>query len=1351
MNLPQAFWDAIDRLKQYNLGVYNSVSNKFGLSGVGGMAANWRRHSSDLATASETVAGIADTVVSSQAAAAAAATAAAGSATAANASKTAAATSEGNAAAAAVAAAADRQAVATDKTAVHTDRLAADAAATATAADRQAVATDKAATHTDRLAADADAQATAADRIAVAADRSAVETDKDAAHADRLAADASAVAAAAAAAGVNLPAISSSDAGKALIVNPAGTGYQVGSAAATVSQSPVVYMSSGGTTTLTGKSVLAAYEQIAGQTFGVPYTNATDYVRDPSNSTTITSGVVSMTNTAGAVIDSATKLLIHGDGVNGSTEILDERGVTLFGTHCGWFDGASYWRVPASYKIAFGSTQNITYETFVRFSSISSQAYHVLLDGNTGGSAGIQIGVNGTSKQFYYYDGATRTHATVAQPDVSYHVAWVRYNGVSKLYINGVGSAGVGDAISYAAMPLGIGAMNNGNNPISGWQDQVRISKVARYTSDFTPPAAAFVPDADTVHLFTFDDGHGGQVLKDRANSGRPILLGGTGATISNEQAKFGTTSFKLGAGGSCVIGWASTPHADLALGDNNFTTDLWFYKTNTADGCLWCAGNNAYGMQIRTNGAGGAITAYISTDNSSWNVANGVGTGVVPAVNSWNHLAVVRNGGTLYIFLNGTQIGSHTVGTGSITMGGPYHYFGGVGDNSSIMAGYIDEVRIKRGEAVWISNFTPPTAPYTADDRTVVLLHFEGANGDVVTLDSSGSSYGTSAFSTTTTTLAFTNAAALSSAQARGGHSTSLYTGGSQFAQWLLPDNPAAGHPLYFGNYTKWCVEAWAYIPAGGSLAIFQIGQNPDSGSMRGGAGPSGTTFYVNGSAIATGPAPATGWNHFAFVREGRGWCVYVNGIAGAIAAPSTQFTTPGSVGNLWVGAWNNPPAIGDGYFDAIRITNGNPRYIANFTPGNLTNDDMTTLLWVFDGSVGQKWVKELSQNTAMVAANGNARTVKDGRWIAPTTAKINASTYQFGGGALQFFGQASDVLSLDAKIVAFGTGDFCIDLQLYVDGAPYTQQGLVCAGEYLVANQDFLFYREGAALRVSSSAGVVMEVSWSPSIGWHHLLANRISGTTRIFADGVLLGSVSDTSNYVASGNYQTWIGGFKPTSANGAKALTGLIDELRISIGNGRGYTANFTPPTIAYGQQYVTTPGWIATRPGVTSLDLSAFSSIDTVTPTYSTPPNTSLTFLISTDGYATPLRRWTGSAWVATAYSMAWNAGAGTLTTSATPAQLQAVGNTMAELQAGLLAMDVGAVNSLNVVAILSTTNPQFTPTLDALNIGMDEYTMVRPVTDYTVQKKKASGDQALKITRVAAGNANMVFDYIPVA
>ena len=58
-----------------------------------------------------------------------------------------------------------------------------------------------------------------------------------------------------------------------------------------------------------------------------------------------------------------------------------------------------------------------------------------------------------------------------------------------------------------------------GGNRFIGTIEAVRISKVARYTEDFTPPIA-FTADKDTFALYRFDEGQG-DVLKDSSGNNR--------------------------------------------------------------------------------------------------------------------------------------------------------------------------------------------------------------------------------------------------------------------------------------------------------------------------------------------------------------------------------------------------------------------------------------------------------------------------------------------------------------------------------------------------------------------------------------------------------------------------------------------------------------------------------------------------------------------------------------------------------------------------------------------------------------------------------------------------------------
>lgn len=1110
----------------------------------------------------------------------------------------------------------------------------------------------------------------------------------------------------------------------------------------TVTKSAVTVLPATGTLDVPAKSILAVYSQFVGQAFNVDYNTEAQYTQEnAATGTDQVGGQFQLYSTAGGGgVDAATRLLIHADGVNGSTEIIDERGITPFGSHCGWFDGASAWKLSSGYKIAFGTSQNFTFEGMVYIgSSFTDKAILDICDSASYTVAQICLRNNaGAPVIKYYATGSDRIQSANLSTDVWYRWAVVRNNGTTTLYINGIAQGSWADSTNFPPGVLGIGmsAGNPGQYNFSGWQDQIRVSKVARYTANFTPPTTAFTTDADTVHLFSFDDGHGGQVLKDRANSGRPILLGGSGAAISSEQAKFGTTSFKLGTGGSCVVGWGSTPHADLAFGNDSFTVDFWCYKTNTGDAVLWSGGNNAYAPQLRTNGAGGAITVYLSTDNASWNIA-AASTGAVPTVNAWNHIAITRSGTTCYVFLNGAVIGTYTVGTGSFTMNGPYHYFGGASDNSAIMAGYIDEVRIKRSEAAWISAFTPPTAAYASDARTVLLLHFDGANGDRMTLDSSGASYGTNAFGDSVTPSG-TVTTALSATYTRAGHATSMpgyFYYGFAGASGANP----SGHPLYFGPNTKLCLEGWYYfpsIPADGvgifSLLNYGIPANSSSLYCRIYGGQ--PKLAVNGSEwVAVGPAITAGWNHIAVLREARGWCVYTNGVGGTIANPAANIAYPGG-GTEWrlqIGTYDGGVGTiaGSGAIDSFRVTNGQPRYTANFTPATLVSDDMTTLMWEFNGAVGQKWVKELSQNTALITASGNVRTVKDGRYIYPlltgANCGITTAASKFGPGSLQGNGTNGNGYYLPHSTDFCPTSGFTIDFWVNLTAS---------AGRLFYktnnTNATVSIYWSGSVPEITFTDSTGTTTQWTGSTistGVHHV-ALVLNGTTlTLYVDGV-----SNTSRTMSSGSARQDTAGnlYLLCQPDGSQTSSMWIDEFRWS--NIARWTSNFTPPTIPYGSSYVTGPFYVATLDS-SRIDVSDWSTIHAATIAQTTPPGTSIKWLVSFDGRAT-WRKWDGSAWGV----VPLNSGS----------SIDTNGNDYLTLQNALTNLNVEAYSTIDFAFSLKTANPNFSPSVDAVTLARDEYELGAAKIDYTIKRNGAAGAEIHRITNLKPYPVNVVYDYV---
>ena len=102
-----------------------------------------------------------------------------------------------------------------------------------------------------------------------------------------------------------------------------------------------------------------------------------------------------------------------------------------------------------------------------------------------------------------------------------YHVALVRDGSTWYFFMNGVGvgtKTGAGHTPDYAA-PMRIGGCpgleGTSYKALNGYLDEFRISNVARWTSGFTVPSAAWEPDANTVVLLHFDEGASTPQFKD--------------------------------------------------------------------------------------------------------------------------------------------------------------------------------------------------------------------------------------------------------------------------------------------------------------------------------------------------------------------------------------------------------------------------------------------------------------------------------------------------------------------------------------------------------------------------------------------------------------------------------------------------------------------------------------------------------------------------------------------------------------------------------------------------------------------------------------------------------------------
>jgi hypothetical protein len=149
-----------------------------------------------------------------------------------------------------------------------------------------------------------------------------------------------------------------------------------------------------------------------------------------------------------------------------------------------------------------------------------------------------------------------------------------------------------------------------------------------------------------------------------------------------------------------------------------NLTVEAWYYPTNvTGPHTLFCLGTEATdrfvvaldGTSVTSNYFGGTTLTYTST---------------VP-INTWTHIAVVRSGTTVSVYINGTA--SATTDTQSGTLGNGTLNISADSGGTALFAGYISNFRMTN-TAVYTSNFVAPTTTLRAVSGTVALLPLAAA-----------------------------------------------------------------------------------------------------------------------------------------------------------------------------------------------------------------------------------------------------------------------------------------------------------------------------------------------------------------------------------------------------------------------------------------------------------------------------------------------------------------------------------------------------------------------------------------------------------------------------------------------
>lgn len=206
-------------------------------------------------------------------------------------------------------------------------------------------------------------------------------------------------------------------------------------------------------------------------------------------------------------------------------------------------------------------------------------------------------------------------------------------------------------------------------------------------------------------------------------------VVGHGNAALSTGTFKYGTASLSLPQSSS--YDYLEIPYiTDFNLSNQDFTLEAWI--NITALGVFGGSGQNINPIishRPSTASIGGYIISflngnlifYASTGGSSWDVSIADVSGVGYTTGTWIHVAGVRHGNTFTLYRDGSSVNS-TTNVSSIYQEICPIYIGGDSNGDNVFKGYIDDVRITIGKAIYTSNFTPPTTALPNVTTTIPL-----------------------------------------------------------------------------------------------------------------------------------------------------------------------------------------------------------------------------------------------------------------------------------------------------------------------------------------------------------------------------------------------------------------------------------------------------------------------------------------------------------------------------------------------------------------------------------------------------------------------------------------------------
>lgn len=183
---------------------------------------------------------------------------------------------------------------------------------------------------------------------------------------------------------------------------------------------------------------------------------------------------------------------------------------------------------------------------------------------------------------------------------------------------------------------------------------------------------------------------------------GTSVTPSGT-ATLTATNAKYGSGSAKFGPG----TGMLTMPRGAFQFGWSDFTVEMFIKPDNTT--------TNGQLAGLHKNAATNDWLLYYSMGKLvfMWSAPSFTSTNAAMTPGVWHHVAVTRSGSSLKMWLDGTQVGSTTIGEAIPNATSWPMNIGSDVNGSLQFQGGIDSFRVTVGKARYTTNFTVPATDF--------------------------------------------------------------------------------------------------------------------------------------------------------------------------------------------------------------------------------------------------------------------------------------------------------------------------------------------------------------------------------------------------------------------------------------------------------------------------------------------------------------------------------------------------------------------------------------------------------------------------------------------------------------